>query len=213
MKETVLVIEKIFRLLLYLVLIFFWSKLAYDLQFAFGPESARYWFPLRAVIAETAMALFLVCINIYVVVRLERQTGQFRITTLKKLLIVSAFLAGLLSCTDSENLMKFLDIYVFIPAAILLVIAWPAKTECLAIRYILMLLAAVLLLPNDTCENPPNWWWINNVGSSPLTYALPINVQLYMTMRSTNKFVVTATLVIVVLYHAGSIFHQWIGRY
>jgi len=212
-QKTALILEKRIRLALYVVLTFLWLKMAYDLLFAFGPESARYWFPLRAVLCETAMALFLAGFNIYLLARLEHQAGQLCMTTPKKLLVVAAFLAGMLSCMDTATRMKFLDMYVIIPVTTLLIVAWSKNMDRFAVRYVLMFLAALLLLPNDKCANPPNWWWINNVNASPLTYALPVNVQLYMTMRSTNKFVMVATLTVVVLYHAGCIFHRWIGRY
>lgn len=37
---------------------------------------------------------------------------------------------------------------------------------------ILMLLISsfLLLIPNDKCYNPFNYWWIDNIGASPLTY-------------------------------------------
>ncbi len=35
---------------------------------------------------------------------------------------------------------------------------------------ILLISSFLLLIPNDKCYNPFNYWWIDNVGASPLTY-------------------------------------------
>ncbi len=37
-------------------------------------------------------------------------------------------------------------------------------------RIVLLILALVLLLPNDDCDNPFNAWWIQSIGASPLMY-------------------------------------------
>lgn len=34
----------------------------------------------------------------------------------------------------------------------------------------LMLVALILLVPNDNCSNPFNYWWIDTIGASPLMY-------------------------------------------
>jgi hypothetical protein len=34
----------------------------------------------------------------------------------------------------------------------------------------LMMIALLLLIPNDNCANPFNYWWIKTIGASPLMY-------------------------------------------
>lgn len=36
--------------------------------------------------------------------------------------------------------------------------------------FILLCSGILLLIPNDKCYNPFNYWWIDKIGSSPLTY-------------------------------------------
>lgn len=36
--------------------------------------------------------------------------------------------------------------------------------------FILLISGFLLLVPNDKCYNPFNYWWIDNIGASPLTY-------------------------------------------
>ena len=44
----------------------------------------------------------------------------------------------------------------------------------------LMFLALLMLVPNDNCSNPFNYWWINTVGASPLMYVPNLYAALFV---------------------------------
>jgi hypothetical protein len=129
----------------------------------------------------------------------------------RKALIVAALLAGIFSCWSSEIPTKFMDIYLVIPAMVLLIIVSPENNVLPRTRYTLLILSLFLLVPNDICGNPMNWWWINKVGASPLTYACPVNVLLLLTMKKANRAVAGIVSVLVVLYYLGALYHRLRG--
>ena len=45
----------------------------------------------------------------------------------------------------------------------------------------LMLMSLLLLIPNDNCSNPFNYWWINSIGASPLMYVPNMYAALFVT--------------------------------
>jgi len=196
---------------LYILLSVLWLKLAYDLIFNFGPESARRWFPPYAVVAMSAYSLFLVGLNVYLLLSTYRVQAEPRLTGMNKSLIIAAFLASLFSCTLAQTAAKFVDMYFVIPAIILIVAAVPRDQLTPKIRYLLLSLSLLLLIPNDTCENPQNWWWVCRVGASPLTYVPPINVLLPLTTSSPRRPVLVVILVVVVLYYLACVYHRLVG--
>ena len=44
----------------------------------------------------------------------------------------------------------------------------------------LMILALLMLIPNDNCANPFNYWWIKTMGASPLMYVPNIYMILFI---------------------------------
>jgi hypothetical protein len=44
---------------------------------------------------------------------------------------------------------------------------------------LLLVLCFLLLVPNDKCYNPFNYWWIDHIGASPLTYLPTMLVMLF----------------------------------
>jgi len=44
-----------------------------------------------------------------------------------------------------------------------------------------LLLSLLLLIPNDNCSNPFNYWWINTMGASPLMYVPNMYAALFVT--------------------------------
>ena len=45
----------------------------------------------------------------------------------------------------------------------------------------LMLIALMMLIPNDHCANPFNYWWIKTIGASPLMYVPNMYAALFVT--------------------------------
>lgn len=196
---------------LYILLSVLWLKLAYDLIFNFGPESARSWFPRYVVAAMSAYSLFLICLNAYLLFSLSRVQSEPRLTSIKKSLIIAAFLGSLFSCTTAQTVAKFVDMYFIIPAIILIVAAASQGLLAPKTRHLLLSLSLLLLIPNDTCENPQNWWWVCNIGASPLTYVLPINVLLPLTTSTPRRPILVVILVVVTLYYLACVYHRLAG--
>ncbi|MEQ6123297.1 hypothetical protein AAON49_03740 [Pseudotenacibaculum sp. MALMAid0570] len=69
------------------------------------------------------------------------------------------------------------------------------KKKELAI-FILLCLSFLLLIPNDKCRNPFNYWWIRKVGASPLTYLPTMFVMLFAItgLYGKNKYLITLIL-------------------
>jgi hypothetical protein len=44
----------------------------------------------------------------------------------------------------------------------------------------LMMVALLMLIPNDNCTNPFNYWWIKTIGASPLMYVPNIYMTLFV---------------------------------
>ena len=44
----------------------------------------------------------------------------------------------------------------------------------------LMIMAVLMLIPNDNCANPFNYWWIEKVGASPLMYVPNLYAALFV---------------------------------
>lgn len=44
----------------------------------------------------------------------------------------------------------------------------------------LMLMALMVLIPNDNCANPFNYWWIETIGASPLMYVPNLYAALFV---------------------------------
>lgn len=44
----------------------------------------------------------------------------------------------------------------------------------------LMIMALVMLIPNDNCANPFNYWWIETIGASPLMYVPNLYAALFV---------------------------------
>lgn len=206
-------VEQLVRKILLCLLTILWLKLAYDLIFNFGPESARSWFPSYVVISMSGFSLFLALFNIYALAYGERCRPSLTLPKTRKALIVAAFLASIFSCWSADTPTKFVDMYIIIPAIVLLIIVSPDDDVSARTRYVLLILSALLLLPNDKCENPQNWWWINNVGASPLTYVLPVNVLLYLTTEAADRVIVKIASVVVVMYYAACVYHRLVGGY
>jgi len=205
--------EKILYSVLYSLLGALWLKLAYDLIFNFGPESARSWFPPYAVVAMSTYSLFLVGLNVYLLVSTFRLQAEPRLTSTNKSLIIAAFLASLFSCTTARTVAKFVDMYFIIPAIILVVASASQDLLARRTRHLLLSLSLLLLIPNDTCENPQNWWWICRIGASPLTYVPPINILLPLTRGTPRRPVLIVILVVVALYYLASVYHRLVGGY
>ena len=45
----------------------------------------------------------------------------------------------------------------------------------------LMFVSLLMLVPNDNCSNPFNYWWIDTVGASPLMYVPNLYAALFVT--------------------------------
>lgn len=59
--------------------------------------------------------------------------------------------------------------------------------------FLLLLMSFALLIPNDKCRNPFNYWWIQKVGASPLTYLPTMFVILFGIggLYGKNKYLTT----------------------
>jgi len=204
--------EKILYGVLYILFSVLWLKLACDLIFNLGPESGRPRIPLYAVVSISAYSLCLVGLNVYLLFSTSRLQAEPRLTSMKKSLIIAAFLGSLFSCTIAQTVAKFVDMYFIIPAIILIVATVSQDGLTPKTRYLLLSLSLLLLVPNDTCENPQNWWWVCNIGASPLTYVLPINVLLPLTTSAPRRPIVVVILVVVALYYLACVYHR-VGGY
>ena len=80
-------------------------------------------------------------------------------------------------------------------------------------HYFLLLLSALLLVPNDLCENPQNWWWVQHVGASPLTYAAAVNALILLTTRGPSRRITHAAWVLALLCYAAGVYHRLVGGY
>jgi hypothetical protein len=206
-------VERVTRGVLYAVLTLFWFKLAYDLTIGYWLDPEVWGFPIRALAIMAIAAVSLALLNICVLWGPEPYSGPPIISARGRLLIIAAFLASYAACNDPRPAMKFLDMYVLIPAMILLVARYSADVSKLSFRMTILLLAAVLLLPNDICRNPQNAWWIDACFASPLTYALPVNVLLYLSEPGNDKRLLRVSFLIVVAYYFACLFHRWTGNY
>ena len=206
-------IEKIFWQFLLIVLTALWAKLAYDVIFDFGPEGARSWFPIYAVVAVSAFAIVISVLNIFLLGRSCDCQASYLSTKRAKVLVIASLLASLFGCWASETRIKFVDMYLVIPALILIIVITPKDGVLAWRRWFFILTSLFLLIPNDKCENPQNWWWVTNVGASPLTYALPVNILVYVTSRSLGKVTWVLVSVLVGLYFCACVYHWMVGRY
>lgn len=62
--------------------------------------------------------------------------------------------------------------------------------------FLLLIISFLLLIPNDKCRNPFNYWWIHKVGASPLTYLPTMFVILFAIggLYGRNKYLTTIIL-------------------
>lgn len=60
----------------------------------------------------------------------------------------------------------------------------------------LLVMSFLLLIPNDKCFNPFNYWWIDKVGASPLTYLPTMLVILFAIsgFYGKNKYLISVIL-------------------
>jgi hypothetical protein len=189
-----------------------WVKLAVDLVFFFGPESARAWFGLRAVIALVSFSAIMVILNTVFLVKISRgPTGT--LNTLSRVTLVLAFLSSIFSCWATETNVKFLQIYIVIPVIIALLVALPHAAIGRLKSSAFLLLAVILLWPSDKCVNPANWWWLNTLGASPLAYLLPVNVLVLLAGGHKGSFSRLFVPAVVVVYYTGSLFHRFVEGY
>lgn len=63
--------------------------------------------------------------------------------------------------------------------------------------FVLLSLSILLLLPNDKCYNPFNYWWIEKFGASPLTYLPTMFVILFSVTGFYGK---NKNLIITIIY-------------
>jgi hypothetical protein len=80
------------------------------------------------------------------------------------------FLLKLANITDVLKINYGIAIFGLVVSAILTVLYTFTKMKTSAIAG-LMVMALFILIPNDDCANPFNYWWINTIGASPLMYA------------------------------------------
>jgi len=61
---------------------------------------------------------------------------------------------------------------------------------------LLLIISFLLLIPNDKCRNPFNYWWIHKLGASPLTYLPTMFVILFAIggLYGRNKYLTTIIL-------------------
>ena len=200
------------RRVLVLALSVVWLKIAVDLIFHFGPESARAWFGLRAIVALVAYSTLMIILNTIFLVRISRlPSGE--LDSISRVTLVLAFLASIFSCWSTETTIKFVQIYIVIPTIIALLIASPSVTIGKLRSAAILILSLTLLWPSDKCVNPTNWWWLNTLGASPLTYLLPVNILLLLAGGHKSVFSRYCVPAVVAVYYAGSLFHRLMDGY
>ena len=182
-----------------------WAKLARD-AFAFVGNP---WFPTRAAVALGVFGVLVALLDLALLLRPADARPTRRFSRFRKALVLAAFLGSLYGCWADETVFKALDIYVVIPAFVLIVVLAPEGRAPGAVRLLLLGLAVFLLLPNDLCWNPQNAWWVRKVGASPMTYAAPVNVYIVLATAAGDRPVVRAAcLVVTALVYAASVFHR-----
>ena len=189
-----------------------WAKLAVGLVFFFGPESAREWFGTRAIVAMVSFSIAVIFLNFYFLVK-SPQRPTLKISRSSRAVIVVAFLGGIFACWDAGTTIKFFQIYIVVPAIIVLLASSPDLAMGRWYTTTIVTLSLILLWPGDTCENPANWWWLNKFGASPLTYLFPINVLgvlAYNNLGVVARFVVP---LVVAVYFVGSVYHRFVQGY
>lgn len=194
------------------VLAALWLKLAYDVVILFGADAPPFFFPRRAVIAIGGVSLLFALLNAVVLLRGDAFHASRELLKSRKALIVLALLGSMFSCWATETPQKAVDIYLVIPALILLLLVSPETRVGTATHLALLSLAIVLLIPNDTCANPQNGWWVEQIGASPMTYVAPVNLLLCLTSRAGGRTsVFAACAVLTGLYYAACVFHRFGG--
>ena len=206
-------VENLLRKLVICLLTVLWLKMAYDLVFDFGPDSARSWFGLHAVISMTCFALLISASNLYLLVHRDLCCVTDTLTKQKKAVIVIAFLSSLFGCWASPSVIKFVDMYFIIPGIIVLLIISTERETKRTNRLAILGLSLLLLIPNDACKNPQNWWWVKKLGLSPLTYAMPVNAMLLLTAKGGGKLISVMVYALVCMYFIACVYHRWTGGY
>jgi len=169
-------------------------KAAYDLA-----ENADI-FPVWFVPSFILVIIILIALSIYFILQVWKTEHAIDLLTSKQSVYLWAFMLLSFICTTSvHGFYPFhSNIFSILPALnpvlkINYVIVTLGFTACaiLAGIYIsspmkipatigLMIVALLMLIPNDNCANPFNYWWIKTVGASPLMYVPNMYVALFV---------------------------------
>lgn len=194
-KPQTINIIKILFTTIFATVCFLSIKAIYDLASYFDV------FPIWFVPSFSVVVLVLNAICLYLVLHVwkienNRHASSGRGPTLLWLLMTVSFicttavhgfypfhrgvLLKLSSITDVLKINYGIAIFGLVVSAILTIIYTFTEMKTPAIAG-LMVMALFIIIPNDDCANPFNYWWINTIGASPLMYAPNLYASLFVT--------------------------------
>lgn len=158
-------------------------------------------FPGWFVPSFTVAVSILIAVSLYFVLQVwKRQNSAPLISSRQSILLWILMLLSFVCTTSVHGFYPFrTDLLSFLPALdpvlkLNFVIAAVGLLVCVALAgfYIfgqvklpavigLMIVSLLMLIPNDNCANPFNYWWIEKIGASPLMYVPNVYAALFVT--------------------------------
>lgn len=156
----------------------------------------------RWFVPSFILAIFiLIALSLYFVLQAWKTEDQSPLLTSKRSVYLWAFMILSFICTTSVHgfypfhrnaLSRFLIVDSVMKINYTLAIAGFLICTVLASIYVfggmkplalmdLLTMALIILIPNDNCANPFNYWWIGTIGASPLMYVPNLYAALFVT--------------------------------
>lgn len=187
------------------ICIFLWLKLSYDLLIWENPAD---WYSYAS---ETFLAIGVISIFIAASLFFLLLLGQFQeklyLTNKQHFIILGFALGSIIVCTNLDSIFKTFQ-FACIPVFIYFI--WLSKN--INTSFVLLILLMLFLSPGDRCWNPPNTWYINNIGLSPLQFLPFVTVCLFLFKKIRYENVKSYLLLIFTLiYLLITAFHFFSG--
>ncbi len=188
------VLTKILSLFIFVSICLLSIKATYDLTLEFDV------FPLWFV-PSFGCNFELIALSLYLILQMWKITDHSQLLSGKQSIFLWLFMLLSFICTTSvhgfypfrsnvllglpfvDQVMKTNYIIAFFgitASAVLAVIYIFSNLKTPAVIG-LLLMSLVMLIPNDNCYNPFNYWWIHTIGASPLMYTPNLYAILFVT--------------------------------
>jgi hypothetical protein len=184
-----------------LLLIVFVSASTLSIKAAFDLTKHSESFPVWFVPSFIATVGTLIALSSYFVMQAQKSEGNFHLLTGGESIFFWTLMALSFICTTSvHGFYPFHRHVLWILPAVDSVmktnyaIATIGFVTCAVLAYAylfgqmkhpamigLMLISLMMLIPNDNCANPFNYWWIDTIGASPLMYVPNMYAALFVT--------------------------------